>query len=183
MRWGSSPNGLGVSSLTWPYCMGLTCQKQAFLERMFWHLLIKVARSIDVTQDALSTLLFSFASLGLRLREPAKPTGPTESGYPQGHRMHETGRSLGADWHIERGSGWFYPQVLHSYAHIINRIIHRCKRAGWAFWFSWYLTEPCILEESIYALLIRSVRGESDWFYFHLNHDENRLEVGLFYLQ
>lgn len=44
---------------------------------------------------AASTLLFSFASLELRLREPAKPTGTTESGYPQGQRMHETERSPG----------------------------------------------------------------------------------------
>ena len=77
-------------------CIRLTRQKQVLLERMFWYLLIMVARSIDVPQDALSTLLFSFALLGLRLRGTAKPTGPTESGYPQGHRMHETGRSLGA---------------------------------------------------------------------------------------
>lgn len=77
-------------------CIRLTRQKQVILERMFWYLLIKVARSINVPQDALSTLLFSFASLGLRLREPAKLTGPMESGYPQGHRMHETGRRLGA---------------------------------------------------------------------------------------
>lgn len=44
-----------------------------------------------------STLLFSFASLELRLSEPAKPAAPTESGYPQGHRMHKTEHSAGAD--------------------------------------------------------------------------------------
>lgn len=43
-----------------------------------------------------STLLFSFASLELRLSESAKPAAPTESGYPQGHRMQKTGHSAGA---------------------------------------------------------------------------------------
>lgn len=44
-----------------------------------------------------STLLFSLASLELRLSEPAKPAAPTESGYPQGHRMHKNEHSAGAD--------------------------------------------------------------------------------------
>lgn len=39
---------------------------------------------------------FSFASLELRLSEPAKPAAPTESGYPQGHRTQKTGHSVGA---------------------------------------------------------------------------------------
>lgn len=43
-----------------------------------------------------STLLFCFASLELRLSEPAKPAAPTESGYPQGHRLHKTEHSAGA---------------------------------------------------------------------------------------
>ena len=42
------------------------------------------------------TLLFSFASLELRLREPVKPAVPTESRYPQGHRMHKNEHSTGA---------------------------------------------------------------------------------------
>lgn len=41
-------------------------------------------------------VIFSFASLELRLSEPAKPAAPTESGYPQGHRMHKTEHSAGA---------------------------------------------------------------------------------------
>lgn len=40
-----------------------------------------------------STLLFSFTSLELRLSEPAEPAVPTESGYPQGHRMHKNEHS------------------------------------------------------------------------------------------
>lgn len=43
-----------------------------------------------------STLIFSFASLELRLSESTKPAAPTESGYPQGHRMQKTGHSAGA---------------------------------------------------------------------------------------
>lgn len=43
-----------------------------------------------------STLLFSFASLELRLSEPAKPAAPMESGYPQGHRLRKTEPSAGA---------------------------------------------------------------------------------------
>lgn len=39
---------------------------------------------------------FSFASLELRLSEPANPAVPTESGYPQGHRLHKTEHSAGA---------------------------------------------------------------------------------------
>ena len=38
------------------------------------------------TEKGASTLIFSLASLELRLSEPAKPAAPTESGYPQGHR-------------------------------------------------------------------------------------------------
>ena len=72
-----------------------------------------------------STLLFSFASLELRLSKPAKPAVPTESGYPQGHRMHKTEHSAGADRHIERGSSWFCPQQLCSYTHIIHKNINR----------------------------------------------------------
>lgn len=48
-------------------------------------------------KECASTLLFSFASLELRLSEPAKPAAPTESGYPQGHRRHKTEHSVGAD--------------------------------------------------------------------------------------
>ena len=44
-----------------------------------------------------STLLFSLASLELRLSEPAKPAAPTESGYPHGHRLRKTELSAGAD--------------------------------------------------------------------------------------
>lgn len=44
-----------------------------------------------------STLLFSFASLELRLSESAKPAAPTESGYPQGHRLRKTEHNTGAD--------------------------------------------------------------------------------------
>lgn len=51
-----------------------------------------------------STLIFSFASLELRLSEPAEPAVPTESGYPQGHRMHKTEHRAAAARHIERGS-------------------------------------------------------------------------------
>lgn len=47
-------------------------------------------------QEYASTLLFSFASLELRLSEPAEPAAPTESRYPQGHRLHKTEHSAGA---------------------------------------------------------------------------------------
>lgn len=70
-------------------------------------------------------VIFSFALLELRLRKPAKPAAPTESGYPQGHRMHKTEPSTGAAWHIERGSGWIYPHAVWNYPHIVHRIIHR----------------------------------------------------------
>lgn len=41
-------------------------------------------------------VIFSFASLELRLSEPAKPAAPTESAYPQGHRLRKTEHSAGA---------------------------------------------------------------------------------------
>lgn len=72
-----------------------------------------------------STLLFSFASLELRLSEPAKPVAPTESGYPQGHRMQKNGHSAGPAGCIARGRDHFYPQTGDTYAHIIHKTIHR----------------------------------------------------------
>lgn len=58
--------------------------------------LVDLRHTADTEKGGASTLLFSFASLELRLSEPAKPAVPTESGYPQGHRSHKNEHSAGA---------------------------------------------------------------------------------------
>lgn len=93
------------------------------------HRLVRPQMHSRHREGGASTLLFSFASLELRLSEPVESAAPTESSYPQGHRTHKNEHSAAAARHIERGSGQLYPQLSYSYTHIAHRYINRAIRS------------------------------------------------------